>query len=117
MTIVPGFAKDCVGRRRIMAMEVTATSSLLSKRGLTSQGKPDRESPSGALKGFLHSRHRSAAPSSHPVESPFSGSLSTHPPRPLPIVEPLEDGVVSRSSHGIPALWDLLPEVHSGPLR
>ena len=65
MATVPGFAKDSVGRWRIGEMEVTATSSIVSKRGVSPSrasfwGKSDGESPFGALKGFLDMRYRSA---------------------------------------------------------
>jgi len=54
-----------VGRWRIVEMEVTATSSIMSKRGVSPSrasfwGKSDGESPFGALKGFLDMRYRSA---------------------------------------------------------
>ena len=61
MATVPGFAKDSVGRWRIVEMEVTATSSIVSKTGVS----PSRASPManpllGALNGFLDMRYRSA---------------------------------------------------------
>jgi hypothetical protein len=41
MATVPGFAKDFVGRWRIVEMEVTATSSILSTRDVS----PSRARP------------------------------------------------------------------------
>jgi hypothetical protein len=60
MATAPGFAKDFVSRRRIADIEVVATSSILSKRASHLQDKSDGESPSGALKGFLDMRYKSA---------------------------------------------------------
>jgi hypothetical protein len=71
-----GFAKDFVGRWRIVEMEVTATSSILSKRGVS----PSRASPmANPLLGLSRASWTCAtdrpAPSSHAAESPFCGKL------------------------------------------
>src|SRR5215831_10011594 len=79
MATVPGFAKDSVGRWRIVEMEVTATSSIVSKSGV-SPCKSDSESPFGALKGFLDMRYRSAcAEFLILLRARSAGSLSARP--------------------------------------
>src|SRR3954469_22572170 len=118
MTIVPGFAKDFVGRRRTVEMEVTPTSSILSKKASHVPGQVRWRIPFWGFQALPDMRYRSAAPSSHPAESPLSGKLSQRGRRGrYKFVEAAECGVVSRSSRGIPAPWGPLPEVHSAPLR
>jgi len=81
MATVPGFAKDSVGRWRIVEMEVTATSSIVSKTGVS----PSRASPManpllGALNGFLDMRYRSAcAEFLILLRARSAGSLSARP--------------------------------------
>ena len=60
-------------------MEVTATSSIVSKSGI-SPSKSDSESPFGALKGFLDMRYRSAcAEFLILLRARSAGSLSARP--------------------------------------
>jgi hypothetical protein len=52
MTIVPGFAKDFVGRRRTVEMEVTPTSSILSKKASHLPGQVRWRIPFWGLQGL-----------------------------------------------------------------
>ena len=60
MATMPGFAEDFAGRRRIVEMEVTAASSILSKKGVSPPGQAAMAKPLGALKSLLDTRYRSA---------------------------------------------------------